>query len=66
MSQHSQAPEQIEPEVRDSLDLALRVGRQRREMLHHLRVALEEEDESAALEIARRLCGLRVTEQTPS
>ena len=59
MTQQSQATEQIEPEVRDTLDLALQVGRQRREMLHRLRDALEDEDERAALEIARRLCGLR-------
>jgi hypothetical protein len=66
MSQHSPTQEQIEPEVRDSLDLALRVGRQRREMLHQLRNALEEEDERSALEIARHLCGLRMSEQAPS
>ena len=65
MTQQSQATEQIEPEVRDTLDLALQVGRQRREMLHRLRDALEDEDERAALEIARRLCGLRESGESP-
>ena len=59
MTQQNQVTERIEPEVRDTLDLALRVGKQRREMLHRLRDALEDEDERAALDIARKLCGLR-------
>lgn len=47
-----------EPNTAGIVDAILEVGRQRAALLEELRAALESRDDSKALQLARRLCGL--------
>lgn len=51
-------------QMREIAELALRVGREKREQLASLKVALKAGDNEKALSIARKLCGMEDDEQT--